>query len=92
MVVNASERALEAMSGVLESRGAGEGEALRLAAGSEGQFGLVLDEQQEGDQVITRGERPVLYVDSEISSKLDGATLDVTDTPEGARLTLRPPE
>ncbi len=51
---------------------------------------LAVGEEQEGDQVITRGDRTVLLVDQEISGTLAGAVLDAGESPDGTRLTLRP--
>lgn len=64
---------------------------LRLALTSDSgqqQLGLVLDEPKEGDQIVEYHGKNVLMVSEPVSSQLDGATLDTTDTPEGKRLTF----
>jgi hypothetical protein len=61
---------------------------LRVAMGTEGSLGLVLDSQREGDQVIEHENVPVLVIEPELSDSLSGALLDVRDTPEGPRLAL----
>lgn len=53
------------------------------------QAGLALDYAKEDDQVVEHEGHPVLLVDPQLSQILDGATVDVTDTPEGERLTIR---
>lgn len=91
-MINVTEKAIDVLAITLSTNEAGEEQGLRLARNAEGQFGLALDEPREGDEVVKQEERPVLLVDKEVSSALDGAVLDVDETAEGARLTLRMPE
>jgi hypothetical protein len=83
-------KALDALTTVLDVNETGPEEALRLTP-SAGGFGLVVDEQHEGDQVVSQGERAVLLVEQRISDTLGGAVLDVVESPEGPQLTLRTP-
>lgn len=85
-----TEKALDALTTVLDVNETGPEEALRLTP-SAGGFGLVVDEQHEGDQVVSQGERAVLLVEQRISDTLGGAVLDVVESPEGPQLTLRTP-
>jgi Fe-S cluster assembly iron-binding protein IscA len=91
-MLSVSDKAMDVMSQTLEANNIEEGKALRLSRNPTGQFGLEIDEPQGTDQVVTSGERPVLLVDQEISDNLAGAVLDVTESDDGARLTLRLPE
>lgn len=52
------------------------------------QAGLALDYPEEGDQVVEHNGHPVLVIDQVVGRVLDGTTVDVTDTPEGERLTI----
>jgi hypothetical protein len=62
-------------------------EVLRLIQ-NQGEFSLLLDKQNDDDQVIEHEESAVMVVDPGISESLSGVTLDIIETPEGARLSL----
>ena len=87
-----SDRALVVMANALEAGQLPEEQVLRLAMGEDGEFGLVLDEARDGDEIISRNEKPVLYIDIETSTSLHGAKLDVTEGPSPVRLALKLPE
>ena len=61
---------------------------VRLALESTGKLGLMLDKQTETDQVIEHEESKVLLLAQEISTRVDGYTLDVQEDAEGRRLFL----
>lgn len=63
---------------------------LRLVKQGE-QYELSFGEAQEDDQVVTHQEEAVLLIDGELSTALDGITVDRTDTPQGPRLTMSGP-
>lgn len=52
------------------------------------QAGLALDFPQEGDQRVEHEGHTVLVIDPMVGQVLDGTTVDVTNTPEGNRLTI----
>ncbi len=87
-----SDRALVVMANALEAGQLPEEQVLRLAMGEDGEFGLVLDEARDGEEIISRNERPVLYIDLETSTSLHGAKLDVTEGTSPVRLALKLPE
>ncbi len=87
-----SDRALVVMANALEAGQLPEEQVLRLAMGEDGEFGLVLDEARDGDEIISRNEKPVLYIDLETSSSLHGAKLDVAEGMSPVRLALKLPE
>ncbi len=91
-MLNVTEKAVDILANSLEASEATEEQTLRLARTSQGEFGLAIDEKQEGDQVVKQEERDILVLDEEISAALEGAILDVAESPEGQRLTLRMPE
>jgi len=71
-------------------------ESLRLVAepydyddGELAQLELLLDVPRRGDAVVEHRGREVLVVDLAASDLLDGMTLDVVDTPDGRKLSLR---
>lgn len=90
-MLNVTEQAAEVLTKTLDSNEIPEGQGLRLARNPAGEFGLAVDERREGDQIVSAGDREVLFVESEISDALDGAVLDVAEAPDGARLALRMP-
>lgn len=91
-MLNVTEKAADALAKSLESSEATDEQSLRLARTPHGEFGLAIDEERDGDQVVKQEERSILVIDEEVSTALDGAILDVADSPEGQRLTLRMPE
>ncbi len=87
-----SDRALVVMANALEVGQLPEEQVLRLAMDEEGEFGLVLGEARDGDEIISRNERPVLYIDIDTLTSLHGAKLDVADGLSPAQLALKLPE
>jgi Fe-S cluster assembly iron-binding protein IscA len=61
---------------------------LRLSLKPPGQFGIVLDREAEGDQVVEHEGAKALLVAPELGSVVEGVTLDVQDTPEGPKLVI----
>jgi Fe-S cluster assembly iron-binding protein IscA len=61
---------------------------IRLSVKEGGQFGIVLDSESEGDQVVEHGGAKVLLVSSGLATVLEGSRLDVRDTDEGRKLFL----
>jgi hypothetical protein len=52
-------------------------------------FGIVLDREAEGDQVVEHEGAKVLLVASELAPVVEVVTLDVQDTTEGSKLVIR---
>ena len=61
---------------------------LRLLSNPPGGFGIVLDKETEGDQVVEHEDTKILLVASELAPVLDGIMLDVQETAEGQRLVM----
>jgi len=61
---------------------------LRLEFNPPGGFGIVLDREAEGDQVVEHEGAKVLLVASELAPVVEAVTLDVQDTPEGPKLAI----
>ncbi|HEY8477959.1 MAG TPA: iron-sulfur cluster biosynthesis family protein [Chloroflexota bacterium] len=92
-MINVTEKAKDELHDMLQQAGVQDAEiGIRLTAtqgeGGQVQLALVLDESHEGDQVVEHEGRKVLLVDQFIAEQIDGATLDVAETPEGNRLTI----
>lgn len=57
---------------------------IRLLSGAQpDNFGLSIDIEVPGDQVVEHDGSKVLLIDGELSERLDGDTLDVEDTDSG---------
>lgn len=61
---------------------------LRLTVEPPRQFGLVLDREGVGDQVVEHEGAKVLLVASELVTLLSEVTIDAQDTPEGTKLVI----
>jgi Fe-S cluster assembly iron-binding protein IscA len=57
--------------------------------GEEGSLSLALDHPRSQDEIHSHEQRNVLLLDSRSAERLDGFTLDLAETPEGKRLTIR---
>jgi|FLYL01.1.fsa_nt_gi Fe-S cluster assembly iron-binding protein IscA len=92
-MLNVTDKAAAALHETLNANTTEENQdqLLRLTRSGDG-LGLALDEERDGDQVISHDDKKILVVDNEISQALDGATIDAVETPEGARLVLETPE
>ncbi|MGB8170804.1 MAG: iron-sulfur cluster assembly accessory protein [Chthoniobacteraceae bacterium] len=71
------------------------GKGLRIYVESGGcagmQYGMTLDEAQEGDEVIARDEMKIL-VDAQSLQYLDGSTVDYSDDLAGAGFRIHNPK
>jgi len=56
---------------------------LRLRMEADGDFGLIVDREAEGDQVVEHDRLKVLLVAEEVAAMLKRNTLDVRDTADG---------
>ncbi len=88
-MLEVTESAAELLGEIQKERDEPE-KTLRLVKQDSG-YELAFDEAQEGDQVVTHQEETVLLIDGELSTALDGVTVDRTDTPQGPRLTMSGP-
>ena len=61
---------------------------IRLSFKPPGQFGIALDREAEGDQVVEHEGAKALLVAPELAPVVEGITLDVKDTPEGPKLVM----
>lgn len=82
-----TDAACEHLSTMLEKSDAPENVAVRLAI-QEGGVVINADEPRDDDKSFEHGERTVLVLSENVAQQLDGATLDVETSEDGARLTL----
>lgn len=61
---------------------------LRLIANDQGQLGLAIDVERQDDQIVEHEDSKVLVVEKELADTLQEITMDIVDTPEGARLAI----
>jgi Fe-S cluster assembly iron-binding protein IscA len=83
-MITITERAATALEELLSSSNAQSGQAVKLVPSDDGQVGMTIDAPSEGDEVISRGDAPLLIVDGDIADALDGARIDCdTSTVDG---------
>ena len=61
---------------------------MRLTANAQGQLGLAIDVERQGDQAVEHEDSKVLLVEKNLADTLQEITIDVDDTPEGVRLVI----
>ena len=87
-MLGVTERARQELKRILSDNVDDPQAGLRLSASSPGKFGLHIDIEVPGDQVVEHDGSKVLLVEEGLVASLEGVTLDVEDTPEGPKLTL----
>jgi Fe-S cluster assembly iron-binding protein IscA len=80
----AKDKLMETLLANTDDREAG----LRLTMKPPGQLGLVLDRGLPTDEVVEHEGLKLLLVEPELVDLLQGATLDVQDTPDGPNLVI----
>jgi len=87
-MIGVAERARQELKKILTAN-TGEPEAcLRLSANDQGQLGLAIDKERQGDQAIEHEGSKLLLVEKNLAATLQGITIGVEDTPEGAKLVI----
>lgn len=87
-MLDVTESARALLKGLLTANSDETEAGLRLTMNDAGEFGLAIDVEQEEDQVIEHEDCKILFIEKNVSDKLDGFTIDIQDTPEGARLSI----
>lgn len=90
-MLNVTDKAAATLKDTLDANSTEEAQVLRLSPSADG-FGLAMDEERDGDQVVTHADRKVLVVGEDVAQALAGATVDTVETPEGQRLVIQSPE
>jgi Fe-S cluster assembly iron-binding protein IscA len=91
-MIQVTEKASGVLLQALEAKADDETQGIRLTQVAGQGFGLGLDAEQEGDQVVEHQGRKVLLVDEALANQLEGAILDVVDSPRGPTLSIQMPE
>jgi hypothetical protein len=88
-MISVSDQAKEVLWSSLQQSGISAGQGLRLQTGPNG-FILELDKPTEEDRVIRHQETPVLIIDGGLDEEVEDLLIDVTESPQGPQLTIRP--
>lgn len=87
-----TDRAKEELKRNLGTARLESGKYLRLATPplwvGEGDFGIVIDGEKDGDEVVEREGLRLLLVDALLAERLSESVLDFKDPPDGPRFTL----
>ena len=62
--------------------------AFRLIPTGRHRFGLALDREREGDQVVEQGGRKVLLLGREVGDAIEGCTIDCRKSAQGPSLVI----
>jgi hypothetical protein len=87
-MVTVTEEAMQELRNVLAGTSTKPDQALRLVPRSGGGFGLGLDEEREGDQVVAEGDDRILLLAPTVVDALGEATIATQDTEEGRKLVI----
>jgi Fe-S cluster assembly iron-binding protein IscA len=87
-MINVTEQAKRELRRLLYVKVDWPGARLRLMNRSQGKLGLGIDIEAPGDYIVEYEGVKVLVVEPELAKNLQGITLDVDDTPEGAELVI----
>ena len=90
-MVNVTERAKVVLKSALSRSIEEEGIGLRVEVSGEGTCSLFPDREKAGDQVVEHEGDVLLLIGTEALQPLDGATIDLAETPEGDRLIVSKP-
>jgi Fe-S cluster assembly iron-binding protein IscA len=91
-MVNVTDRAKIALKSALSRSVEEPGIGLRVEVSEEGACALFPDREKAGDQVVEHEGDVLLLIGEEVSQPLDGATIDLAETPEGAHLVVTKPD
>jgi Fe-S cluster assembly iron-binding protein IscA len=87
-MVTVTDQAAEVLRATLDEARTDPSQALRLLPKSGGGLGLGLDQEREGDQVVTADGEKILLITPEIADAVGEATIDAQETEEGPRLVI----
>ncbi len=91
-MVNVTDRAKVALKSALSRSVEEAGIGLRVEISEEGACALFPDREKAGDQVVEHEGNVLLLIGEEASQPLDGATIDLAETSEGAQLIVTKPD
>jgi Fe-S cluster assembly iron-binding protein IscA len=91
-MVHVTDRAKTALKSALSRTVEEPGVGLRVEVSEEGTCALFPDREKAGDQVVEHEGDVLLLIGEDASQPLDGATIDLEQTPEGAQLIVTKPD
>ena len=91
-MIRVTDAAMEELMRTLERTSLAQGKHLRLATPpewtGEGDFGIVIAEELDGDRLVEHEGDVVLLVDWDLMERMPKAVLDFKEAAEGSRFTL----
>jgi Fe-S cluster assembly iron-binding protein IscA len=75
-MIRLTERAATGLQELLVANNAPPGQGVRLVPSGTGGIGMTISVPRQGDEVVRRGEEPLLIVDSRIAETLAGVEID----------------
>ena len=90
-MVNVTDRAKIVLKSAFSRSIDEAGIGLRVEISEEGACALYPDREKAGDQIVEYEGNVLLLIGEDVSQPLEGATIDLTQTPEGARLVVTKP-
>ena len=91
-MMTVTDSANEELKRILETKSLEPGRSLRLAMPptweGQGDFGIVIDEERDGDRALLFQGLTVLLVGADLEGRLASAVLDFKESTEGPRFTL----
>ncbi len=94
-MIAVTERAAAALQQMLAGSNVPPGQGVRVVPSGAGGLGMTIGPPNPGDEVIRRGEEPLLIIDSRVAALLDRAEIDcetaVVAGQQRTEFKLRPP-
>ena len=87
-MINVTEQAKQELKRLLSQKVDWPGACLRLMDRGQGNLGLGIDMELPRDQIVEYQGIKVLIVEPELAANIKGITLDVDNTPQGAKLVI----
>jgi len=83
-----TDQAAQVLRATLDETRTEPGQALRLLLRPGGGFGLGVDQEREGDQVVTADGEKILLMTPNMAEAVDDVTIDTKNTEEGPKLVI----
>ena len=91
-MVTVTDSAREELKRILSTTSLDTGKFLRLATPptwvGDGDFGIVIDEERQGDHLVDFQGRTVLVIDEALTERLSSSVFDFKNSPNGPAFTL----
>ena len=87
-MIGVTEQAKQELKKILSANTEEPDACLRITSDDQGQFGLAIDMEREGDQTIEHEGLKLLVAEKEIADSLQGITMDIEGTPEGNKFVI----